>query len=246
MRECLCCRCCLRRRCLLLCSLLLARLLPAPSAGALCFSLRFALAPLATCPPPPPRAPPRSFRRFCIAWNNRTKVECYSDEHYFPTLVSAGAACFCCCQCLLACDAWPACLSSAASGADRPPPWAAAGQRCRRPLFSPPRPRDAQLATLGRENETYCDGNGVASADWRIGGPHPRSYKCAPAGGGAGAGRGTLETSGTGAQQSAWRLQRECGWHCSPTTHQPLPTAYPINPAGPRRSPTSSSPSCGA
>lgn len=34
------------------------------------------------------------------------------------------------------------------------------------------------LAALGKENETYCDGNGVASADWRIGGPHPRSYKC--------------------------------------------------------------------
>lgn len=59
-----------------------------------------------------------AFRRFCIAWNNRTKVECYSDEHYFPTL----------------------------------------------------------LATLGRENETYCDGNGVASANWTIQGPHPHHY----------------------------------------------------------------------
>lgn len=32
------------------------------------------------------------------------------------------------------------------------------------------------LATLGRENETYCDGNGVASANWTIQGPHPHHY----------------------------------------------------------------------
>ncbi len=32
------------------------------------------------------------------------------------------------------------------------------------------------MATLGRENETYCDGNGVASANWTIQGPHPHHY----------------------------------------------------------------------
>ena len=33
------------------------------------------------------------------------------------------------------------------------------------------------LAVLGLENETYCDGWGVAYTDWSAGGMHPKSFK---------------------------------------------------------------------
>ena len=148
--------------------------------------------PVPTCACPPVR----SFRRFCIAWNNRTKVECYSGEGAHPDAAGRATA---------------ACPSPAALPPRR------ARRACRRaPTTSPPRaPRSSSLhpcappacarlpltrlrlhtcspplnpacadehyfptllATLSRENETYCDGNGVASANWTVGGPHPYHY----------------------------------------------------------------------
>lgn len=63
----------------------------------------------------------RSFEQHCwSAWEPRRKAwrDCFSDEHYFPTL----------------------------------------------------------LAVLGRENETECEGWGVAAQDWSKGGAHPRAF----------------------------------------------------------------------
>jgi hypothetical protein len=62
------------------------------------------------------------FEQHCwSAWEPRRKAwrDCFSDEHYFPTL----------------------------------------------------------LAVLRRENETECEGWGVAAQDWSKGGAHPRAFK---------------------------------------------------------------------
>ena len=72
--------------------------------------------------PVPAPLRPRRFEQHCwSAWEPRRKAwrDCFSDEHYFPTL----------------------------------------------------------LAVLGRENETECEGWGVAAQDWSKGGTHPRAFK---------------------------------------------------------------------
>lgn len=66
------------------------------SAGAACMMAHSpALGPLVAHPPTLPACClprlNRRFRRFCIAWNNRTKVECYSGECWRAPFVHASA-----------------------------------------------------------------------------------------------------------------------------------------------------------